>query len=150
MKPETEKGLRAASVKLQQEVIRLLFDIMDARDFIQGIEAAKLGVVVDALSKEMEPDDFMAGLMADSEPGEDDRLTDKGTAIFTSLIENFGPDEPEPAIDAGEYEFTRLHEAICDGRRDDALTLLDDITDGRYGLMPFNAYASIFPERVSL
>ncbi len=74
----------------------------------------------------------------------DDELTVCGLEILDAFREIADDDEPE--ISLGQID--RLHEAICDGRKQDAVDILSDISGRREWSV--DEYANLFPGRVTL
>ena len=113
MKPETEKGLRAASRETQIEIVKLLSEILTADSFVQGLTRG---------------DDH-------------ETLTADGEAIFEGLSEQFGDDDP--TLD--ESQLVRLHEAICENRKEDAIDVLREVSGEYLRTVPEQKH--LFPGR---
>lgn len=118
MKPETEKAIRGMDALKRMELLELLFEIST-------------------------PQEWQLAMCSHDAPRE---LSDKGGQIYNQLLVDHGsdlidPDEPEFKADC-----ERLHEAICEGRAQDALDLLADITGGEF--RDVKAQNFLFPDRV--
>ena len=112
MKPEMEKGLRAADIQTQVEIVELLAEIMPPGKFVDALLA------------------------------EDLTLTDDGEKIAVALP----IDHDELVADFFGDDIHRLHDAICEGRRQDAVDILASITGEK--LRSVSAQHNLFPERV--
>ena len=95
--------------------------------------------IIALLAEDMQSDLFAGALC---KPDSADELTDFGSAILDALREI--ADDELPTIDEREAE--RLHEAICEGRRNDAIYILRDITGVFY--RDAEAQENLFPSRV--
>lgn len=143
MRPETGKGLRAASSETRREILLLLCELMGAEEIVSTFGKCAdedfLPNVVSHMSAEMTVEAFVSGL---SETDED--LDDNGQAILDYMIENFAPDPPPELT---EQDAARLHDAICEDRRQDAIDIMNEITG--YGFRSVREQANLFPSRVS-
>lgn len=94
--------------------------------------------IIALLANNMEPDLFVGAFLDDD--GEE--LTKAGEKIWTALGELV--DEPDAIL--SDDDATRLHDAICEGRRNDAIHILRDITGEFY--RDVEAQNNLFPDRV--
>lgn len=117
MKPETEKGLRAASVETQKEIVKLLADIMAAEDFADPL------------------------FEVDSADG----LTAQGQAIFNELSDDEEKEAEETDSTIDDSQLDRLHEAICENRKEDAIDILREISGDYFRTVPEQKH--LFPGR---
>lgn len=116
IKYETRVALREKPLEYHQAMLRFLYSIMDA-------------------------DDFSGAFWNDVEQ--------EWTAEAEAIAEAFEADLPEPEDDDDPIDpkdADRLHDAICEGRRDDAIQILNDITGDRF--MSIREQHNLFPDRV--
>lgn len=116
IKQETRVALREKPLEYHQAMLRFLYSIMSA-------------------------DDFAGAFWNDVEQ--------EWTGDAEAIADAFEADLPEPedeldAIDPAEAD--RLHAAICEGRRDDAIEILNDIAGERF--MSIREQHNLFPDRV--
>lgn len=116
MKPQTEKALRGLDRRQRIELVAFMADICTTDEFI------------DALHK----DQNRANV-----------LSSDGEAVYSELLTTYG----DHLIDRDEAEgdFDRMHEAICEGRAQDALDLLASITG--LDFRPAAVQNRLFPAR---
>jgi hypothetical protein len=125
MKPATRSSLIGLSVAAKQEVVALL-------------------------SQHLEPGEFVEAL-ADGKGN----LTEQGAAIQSEISDD---DDPKETRDAWLAEvkanladqFTPIHEAICEGRKQDALDLLFAIVPTGVTWRTADVQNHLFPHRVIL
>lgn len=118
MKPETKRAMLAQPVEVQQEIIALLAEALSDEQF------------VDALY--------------DSEGD----VTKDGDKIIAFILQSQDADDIRDEIEA-EFlaEADRLHEAICEGRKQDAIDILNKILPAA-NLRPAHVQNDLFPNRV--
>ena len=95
--------------------------------------------IIALLAKHMEPDLFVGALIKDDSI---DELSDAGAKIWAEI--DALVDEPDAIL--SDDDATRLHDAICEGRRNDAIYILRDITGEFY--RDVEAQNNLFPDRV--
>lgn len=96
--------------------------------------------IIALLAKHMEPDLFVGALIRDDSI---DELSEDGAKIWVELDE-FADRQDEVIL--SDYDASRLHEAICEGRRNDAIHILRDVTGEFY--RDVEAQNNLFPDRV--
>lgn len=77
---------------------------------------------------------------------DDGSFTDDGN----SIADAFEAEIPDAEPDNSEFELAaeRLHEAICEGRRQDAVDILNEVTDLNFRTVA--AQMNLFPDRITL
>lgn len=122
MKPETERALIALNDAAKREVIILL-------------------------AKNMDPVAF-----AEAFYDEDGDPTTEGLAIIDQVASDDEPDKEsirDEVLSELVSDADILHEAICEGRKQDAIDILNTIIPGA-SLRPVKAQNSLFPQRVQV
>ena len=118
MKPETKRAMLAQPVEIQQEIIALLAETMTVEDFVAAFYA------------------------------ENGETTEGGDAIIDHICEDQdNPDRREEIEAEFISEADRIHEAICEGRKQDAIDILNAILPDA-GLRPAHVQNDLFPNRV--
>ena len=92
--------------------------------------------IVRLMADELDAEDFVAALCDDGD------LTGDGDEIFEYLATEFGLSSEQILT---EDMADRLHEAICEGRRQDAVDLLNEITGRHHRTV--EAQENLFPHR---
>lgn len=95
--------------------------------------------IIRKLAELMTADDFIGALFDDGD------LTNEGSAILSALTDDSDADEDEPQVSYDDA--TRLHEAICEGRKQDAVDILNEITGENF--RSFREQKNLFPDRCS-
>ncbi len=118
MKPETKKAMLAQPVEIQQEIISMLADAITTQQFVEALEDA------------------------------DGDWTESGAAIAEYISDDVeGSDVRDEITSEFITEADRLHEAICEGRKQDAIDILNAILP-EAGLRPAHVQNDLFPNRV--
>lgn len=153
MKPETEAALRARAPEQMAEILALMLECMTpqmvAETFVEegSTEFTSWGATafeaivrqadkdqsvraVAILAEELDAEDFVEGL----EDGND--LSRRGEKIYEQMSLHF-----EPNADLGGL----IHEAICEGRSQDAIDLLGEMTGEQFRTV--EAQTNLFPHR---
>lgn len=121
MKPETKRAMLAQPIEIQREIIALLAGAMEPMEFVAALQE------------------------------EDGSYSDDGMKIFELMQPD---DESRDAIEEEiQNEYTdhadRLHEAICEGRKQDAIDILNAILPAA-NLRSVSTQNSLFPHRVEM
>ncbi len=95
--------------------------------------------IIALLAKHMDSDLFVGALLNDDSTEE---LSEHGADIWAVLDELV--DKPDAIL--SDDDASRLHDAICEGRRNDAIHILRDITGEFY--RDVEAQNNLFPDRV--
>ena len=118
MKPETKRAMLAQPVEIQQEIIALLAETMTTQDFVEALENTDGDWTTDG--------ELIADFISDAAERGDIR-----DEIMSEFI----------------TEADRMHEAICEGRKQDAIDILNAILP-EAGLRPAHVQNDLFPNRV--
>lgn len=117
MKPETAAALRNLDRRQRVELVAFMADLMSAEEFVEALE---------------------------HKPGDarDTVLTKDGELITNHLLESYF----DHLVDVETPEVDQLHEAICEGRQQDAVDLLTAITG--FDFRSVSTQNRLFPHRV--
>lgn len=115
MKPETATALRKLDRRQRIELVTFMLELMDA-------------------------DEFVAAMAHETKK---DELSDDGDAVFQELLNEYG----DHLVDTNviERDIDLAHEAICEGRRQDAIDILADALG--FEFRPAYAQDRLFPHR---
>lgn len=118
MKPETKRVMLAQPVEIQQEIIALIAEALSDEQFVDALYDIE---------------------------GE---VTKAGDKIIEFILQSQDADSIRDEIEA-EFinEADRLHEAICEGRKQDAIDILNKILPDA-GLRSAHDQINLFPNRV--
>lgn len=118
MKPETAAALRKLDSRQACELVAFMAELMP-------------------------PEEFCNALNVPAKDESSDTLSEHGSPIYDELIERFSEDIPREMLRLDE-----LHEAICEGRAQDALDILIDATGEN--LRPARQQNYLFPHRAPI
>ena len=113
----------------------------ETADHIQEMDVEKQKELVAFLAKVMDAESFCEALETVS-----DTLTPDGLAVFEEMLSRWPNDADEEKASL-DMDADRLHEAICEGRKQDAIDILNDIIPSA-NLRPVSTQNSLFPNRV--